>query len=67
MPVPFYKCAKCGRTFDNYEDAEACEDGHLTVTSARVLSYTIRPYPYTVEVTFNNGEKRVYYSEDLGE
>jgi hypothetical protein len=43
-----------------------CEAGHLRVVSAREVQYTVKPYPFTVEVAFNNGEKRIYRAEDLG-
>lgn len=66
MPIPFYRCEKCRREFDSIEGAKACEDAHLTVVSATVKTYSIRPFPYSLEITFNNGEKRIYNSEDLG-
>lgn len=67
MPVAYYKCTKCQRTFDRYEEAVACEDGHLVPVEVRVVSYTsVKPFPFSVEVAFSNGEKRIYNSADLG-
>ena len=40
------------------------EVSHLTVVEAHVKGYGIHPYPYELEVTFNNGEKRVYLAEN---
>ena len=66
MPIPFFKCGKCGRTFDTFEGALACEEGHLIPTSVSVKSYSMKPFPYSVEITFESGEKRIYNAEDLG-
>jgi hypothetical protein len=66
MPIPFYRCSKCRREFDNYKAAKSCENAHLTPVSATALRYTVKPFPYKIEVTLNNGEKRVYNAEDLG-
>ena len=66
MPLTFYKCFKCYRTFDNYEDAVKCEKAHLCPVYVKATAYTIQPYPYSVEVKFNNGEKRIYNAQDLG-
>jgi hypothetical protein len=66
MPDIFYRCSKCRRTFDSYKEAQDCEKAHLRPVSAKAVQYTIKPYPYSVEVKFNNGEKRIYNAEDLG-
>ena len=66
MPVPFFKCVKCGRTFDSFEGAEACENAHPYPVSVEIKSHSIRPFPYSVEITFSNGERRIYNAEDLG-
>ena len=63
-PLVFYRCSKCRREFDCREKAQDCEDNHLTVTSARVQGYGVHPYPYAVEVTFSNGEMRIYLAEN---
>lgn len=62
-PLVFYRCAVCRREFDSLEQAQGCEDNHLTITEAHVKGYGIHPYPYEIEVTFNNGEKRLYLAE----
>ena len=64
IPLVFYRCAKCRREYDSSGDAEKCEVEHLTVVEAHVKGYGIHPYPYELEVTFNNGEKRVYLAEN---
>lgn len=66
MPISFFRCDKCRKTFDSYEDAEACEDAHLRPVAVEVKSYSTRPYPYSVEITFYNGEKHIYNAENLG-
>ena len=66
MPIEFYRCAKCRREFERREDAEKCENGHLLPVSVTVKLYTIKPYPYSVIVTFSNGETQVYNAENLG-
>lgn len=66
MAIPFYRCEKCRREFPTREAAEQCEADHLVPVSATVISYTVKPYPYSVEITFSNGEKRIYNAEDLG-
>ncbi|MDR0905499.1 MAG: hypothetical protein LBN00_04910 [Oscillospiraceae bacterium] len=65
-PLIFYRCPKCKREFNVRQEAVQCEAGHLRVVSAREVQYTVKPYPFTVEVAFNNGEKRIYRAEDLG-
>ena len=66
MPIAFFRCSKCRREFDTHKAAKACENGHLTPVAAKILRYTIKPFPYSLEVTFNNGERRIYNAEDLG-
>ena len=66
MPVPFWRCEKCRREFDSREGAEGCEAGHLLPVSAVVVGYGIRSYPYSLEVTFNNGGKKIYNAEEMG-
>lgn len=60
----FFRCAKCRREFGSHAEAENCESKHLSVVEAHVKSYGIHPYPYELEVTFNNGEKRVYLADN---
>ena len=66
MPLTFYKCVKCLRTFDTFKDAKMCETAHLYPISAKVAQYTIKTYPYSIEVKFNDGSKRIYNAQDLG-
>jgi hypothetical protein len=66
IPIPFYRCERCRREFDSREEAENCERGHLKPVSVQAKQYTIRPHLYSVEVTFENGEKRIYNADDLG-
>jgi hypothetical protein len=66
MPVVFYRCSKCRKEFNSHKAAKSCENSHLIPTSAKAVSYTIKPFPYSIEVTFNNGERRVYNAQDLG-
>ena len=64
--MTFYKCIKCKRTFNDFKEAKACEDAHLRPVSARAVEYTVRLYPYSIEVKFNDGSKRIYNAQDLG-
>ena len=64
--LTFYRCEKCRREFTEREDAEACENNHLTVSSARIKGYGIHAYPYEVEITFSNGESREYRAANMG-
>ena len=66
MPIAYYKCAKCLHTFDTYEGALMCEKSHLRPVYVKAVLYTVKPYPFSVEVKFNNGEKRIYNAQDLG-
>jgi hypothetical protein len=65
-PMVFYRCVKCGCTFNTYEEAKACEAAHIIPVSVKVKQHTVRSFPYSVEVTFNNGEKRIYNADNLG-
>lgn len=66
MPIPFFRCKTCGREFPGVEGAERCERGHLTAVSAAVKVYGIHQYPYSVDVTFSNGETREYVAQNMG-
>jgi hypothetical protein len=66
MPITYFKCAKCLHTFDTHKEARDCEKSHLRPVSAKAIKYTIKPYPYSIEVTFNNGEKHIFNAQDLG-
>jgi len=63
--LAFYRCEKCKREFDNIKDTEACENGHLTITDARIKGYGIYPHPYEIEITFSNGDAKIYIAEHL--
>ena len=66
MPIPFFRCEKCNREFDSLEGAEECEDAHLVPVEVRVKRYTVKPYPYSLEVMFSDGKVRIYNAESLG-
>ena len=66
MPITHYLCSKCRREFNNFKSAKVCENAHIKPVSAKAIEYTIRPYPYSLEVVFDNGEKRIYNAQDLG-
>ena len=65
-PIVCFRCSKCLKEFKSYQEAVHCENAHLYPVSAKVVRYTVCPYPFEVEITLNNGEKRVYAAEDLG-
>jgi len=65
MPLISYRCRKCNREFDNYQDAKNCETSHPQPVSIRNVNYTVKSWPYQVEVTFNDGTKRIYNADDL--
>jgi len=46
-------------------DAEKCENGHLTITEARIKHYGIHTHPFELEIVFSNGEKMIYLAEHL--
>ena len=66
MPMISYRCRKCNREYKNYQDARNCEAAHPQPVSTRNVNYTIKHWPYQVEVTFNDGSTRLYNSADLG-
>jgi hypothetical protein len=66
MPTAFYRCDKCGKEYGSHKGAKRCEASHLEPVSVKAIRYTIKPYPYSVEVVFGNGEKRIYNAADLG-
>jgi len=65
MPLIFFRCRKCKREFNNFQDAKNCEMAHLHPVSVRDVKYTIKHWPYQVEVIFNDGSKRLYNADDL--
>ena len=66
MPIHFFRCNKCRKEYKSFKEAKNCENTHLSPVSAKAVSYTVMPFPYQVEITFNNGERRLYAAEDLG-
>jgi hypothetical protein len=66
MPIVFFRCDKCGRQFDSFDEAERCEAAHLAPVSVKALRYSVKPYPYSIEVSFGGGEARIYNAADLG-
>ena len=65
LPITFYRCEVCKRDYDNMTDAEKCENGHLTITEARIKHYGIHTHPFELEIVFSNGEKMIYLAEHL--
>ena len=63
-PLVYYKCAKCKMTRDSYEEAEKCEQSHLSAVSVNELEYRIGAYPFRVALTFPDGKEREYVSEN---
>jgi hypothetical protein len=66
LTVITYECVKCRRAFNSYDEARECEKSHPRLLSAKTVRYTVRPYPYSIEVGFSDGEKRIYNSQELG-
>jgi hypothetical protein len=60
-----YRCKRCGREYGSYKSAKACEDAHPAPVSVKPVSYTAKPYPYKVEVSFNTGERHIYSADEL--
>ena len=65
MPIPFFLCEKCKREHPTFEEAEACENSHLVVLTARAKQYTIGRYPFMLEVTFQDGATKDYIADDM--
>jgi hypothetical protein len=67
MPVTIkrYRCKDCKREFDSYKSAKACESAHLKPVSVKSARFTVKPFPYQVEVTFDNGERHIYNADEL--
>ena len=64
MPITIVKCGKCHMTRESYEAAEACEESHLKVSSARELEYQLGAYPSKVMLEFPDGKGKVYILEE---
>lgn len=66
MPIPFFRCEKCRKEFNSYEDAEKCENSHLVPIEVSIKTHSFRPYPYSLEVLFSDGKAKIYNAEELG-
>lgn len=64
-PITFYRCPKCKREFNHYDDAADCERSHPGVKRARAKQYTVGQYPFTIDVTFADGNTKIYVLEDM--
>jgi len=51
-------------TRDSYEDAERCEQSHLSAVSVQEIEYRLGAYPFRVILTFPDGAKLEYLKED---
>ena len=49
---------------DSFEEAERCEQSHLSALSVRELEYKFGPYPFRVVLVFPDGKEREYISDD---
>lgn len=47
------------------EEAKDCENSHAQVRRARAKKYTLGAYPFTIDVTFSDGNTKVYVLEDM--
>lgn len=60
----FYECEKCGRLYENEEEALECEKSHLSgvIVSSKYLDFGLAypTYPFYIYVRFDNGEKKRY-------
>jgi len=65
LPLITFKCRKCKREFNNFHEAKNCEAAHPQPVSTRNVQYTVKHWPYQVEVTFNDGTKRLYNADSL--
>lgn len=46
-------------------DALECEKSHAQVVSASAKQFTLGRYPFTIDVTFSDGQVKVYVLEDM--
>ena len=49
---------------DSYEEAERCEQSHLSAISVKELEYRLGAYPFRVLLTFPDGKEREYVKMD---
>jgi len=62
-PIVIYKCAKCKTQRESYEDAERCEQSHLSAVSVRDLEYKYGAYPVRVALLFPDGKEQEYIAD----
>ena len=64
MPITYFKCSKCKMTRDSYEEAERCEQSHLSAISVREIEYCLGAYPFRISISFPDGKEVMYTKED---
>ncbi|MCP1109687.1 hypothetical protein [Ohessyouella blattaphilus] len=64
-PIITYRCGVCKREYPGHEEAVRCEESHLAAVSVVVKNHGIHEYPYSVAVTFSNGETREYVADHM--
>ena len=65
MPIIEYRCALCKMKRDSYEEAERCEQSHLSAVSVREIEYRMGAYPFKVMLLFPDGKELEYTKEDI--
>jgi hypothetical protein len=60
-----YRCKDCKREFDSYKAAKNCETAHPKPVSVKSARFTVKPFPYQVEVPFDNEERHIYNADEL--
>lgn len=61
-----YVCEICGTSYSDKKKAEECEAGHVSLKRAKIVGkyklIKMMPdgMPYAIDVTFANGEHRIY-------
>ena len=63
-PIIEYKCAKCKMRRDSYEEAEKCEQTHLSAVAVKEIEYHLGAYPFRVIITFPDGSECEYVKQD---
>ena len=64
MPITFYKCSKCKMIRESYEEAERCEQSHLSAVCVKELEHRLGAYPSRVMLAFPDGKEREYVVAD---
>lgn len=60
-----YICEKCGRRYNNEDEAIKCEESHFGIVSiesknVKYCKMGDARYPYAIDVKFTNGSIRTY-------